>query len=68
MLVCYLWLRVEKYNFPPTSLVTQDVNNARENFFRAEKAFSLISKFELQNFSLNKNEIKMEPVKRIIIV
>ena len=68
MLVCYLWLRVEKYNFPPTSLVTQDINNARENFFRAEKAFSLNSKFELPNFSLKKNEIKMEPFKRIIIV
>ena len=47
-------LRVGKYHFPPTFLVTLDINGLRESFvfLQVKKAFSLNSKFEPQNVSL----------------
>ena len=59
------YLRVGKYHFPPTFLVTQDINGLRERFvfLQVKKAFSFNSKFEPQNISLKQNYIKMEPVK-----
>ena len=63
------YLRVEKYHFPPTFLVTQDINGLRESFvfLQVKKAFSLNSKFEPQNVSLKKEKLKWSQLNEFLL-
>ena len=63
------YLRVGKYHFPPTFLVTQDINGLRESFvfLQVKKAFSLNSKFEPQNVSLKKEKLKWSQLNEFLL-